>query len=72
MQANRWPLVLFADSVAFRLVPLVLVMASLQDIQVVLLIRFSLPTALVPHIALLDRELLVLMPAFRRGGRPGA
>ena len=56
-------MVLFADSVAFRSVPLFLVMASLQDTRVVLLIWVPLPTVLVRQVAWLDRE--PLAPSLR-------
>ena len=49
-------MVLVADSVAFRLALLILVMAFLQDTQVVLFLWVSLPTVYVRQVAWLDRE----------------
>ena len=49
-------MVLVADSVALRAVPLFSEMAFLQDTQVVLFLWVSLPTVLVRQVAWLDRE----------------
>ena len=65
-------MVLVADSVVFRPLPLIEVLAFPQDTQVFLLNWVSLPTVHVRQVAWLDREPLAPMPAFRRGGRPGA
>ena len=49
-------MVLVADSVALRAVPLFSVMAFLQDTQLVLFLRVSLPTVHLRQIAWLDRQ----------------
>ena len=49
-------MVLVADSVALRAVPLFSEMAFLQDTQVVLFLWVSLPTVHVRQVAWLDRE----------------
>ena len=49
-------MVLVADSVALRAVPLFSEMAFLQDTQLVLLIWVSLPTVHLRQVAWLDRE----------------